>query len=69
MDGDWANIDGLLLFNPPDPIRIDDGGGIATTDCGGLINNPPVELVGTRLTYGARGEFVYVLNDDFCMMR
>lgn len=68
LDGDWANIDGLLLFNPPEPIKIDDGGGttpIATCWCDGLINNPlAVELVGTILTYGAKGG-VYVLNDDF----
>lgn len=57
-----------MLFNPPEPIKIDDGGGttpIATCWCGGLINNPlDVELVGMILTYGASGG-VYVLNDDF----
>jgi hypothetical protein len=67
FDDDWANIDELLQLMPPEPIKIDDGGPIATTDgcCGGLIINPPDELVGTILTYGAIGG-VYVLKDDFC---
>lgn len=47
LDGDWANIDGLL-FNPLDPIKIDEGGGPMATDCGGLISI--AELVGTILT-------------------
>jgi hypothetical protein len=67
LDGDWANIDGLL-FNPLDPIKIDEGGPMAT-GCGGLISKPAAaaELVGTILTYGAIGAIgdVYVLNDDF----
>lgn len=49
LDGDWANID-ELLFNPLDPIRIDD----VCCCCwmaaaGGRINNAD-ELVGTMLT-------------------
>lgn len=54
LDGDWVNNDGLL-FNPPplDPIKIDEDGGTALLIaiwCGGRINNPPAELVGTMLT-------------------
>ncbi len=48
LDGDWANIDGLL-FNPLDPIKIDERGGPIGTCCGGLISIP-AELVGTTLT-------------------
>lgn len=47
LDGDWANIDGLL-FNPPDPIKIDDGCCCWIAD-GGRISKAD-ELVGTTLT-------------------
>lgn len=47
LDGDWANIDGLL-FNPPDPIKIDDACCCWIAD-GGRISNAD-ELVGTMLT-------------------
>lgn len=52
MDGDWANIDGL--FNPPDPIKIDEGGGCwipIEIGWGGRINKlvAAAELVGTML--------------------
>jgi hypothetical protein len=51
LDGDWANIDGLLLFNPAAPINIDDGGtALIAMGCGGRISKPLFELVGTRLT-------------------